>query len=133
MIPRIKVELRITGTHISPEEITNLIGVSPTRIFRMDESIQGTKLKWKSNGWCFSLGDYRNTYDLGEEVTLLLDQINIFSKEIPRICDEKKLFCEISCTIQMADEIPSINLSQKTIAQLNDLNTAVDVDIILTE
>jgi hypothetical protein len=132
MIPKIKVELRLTGLNISPDEITNLVGVSPTRIFRIGESIQETDLKWKENGWCFSLGEYRDSYDLGQEVSELLDRIALFSKEIPRICDENKLFSEISCAIYVADETPTINFNQKTIAQLAKLKTSVDVDIILT-
>jgi len=98
----------------------------------MDESIQGTKLKWKSNGWCFSLGDYKDTYDLGEEVSLLLDRIKLFSKEISRICNDNKVYSEISCSVYMTDEPPGIKLSQKTIARLDELKTTVDVDIILT-
>jgi hypothetical protein len=132
MIPKSKVELRLTGTQFSPEEITNLIGVSPTRVFRMGESIQGTKLTWKSNGWCYSLNDYKDTYDLGEEISVLLDRINVFSKKIIEVCEEKNLFSEISCAVYMKDETPAINLNQQIIAQLNEFKTTIDVDIILT-
>jgi hypothetical protein len=98
----------------------------------MGESIQGSKLTWKSNGWCYSLNDYKDTYYLGEEISFLLDHINIFSKKIIEVCDEMNLYSEISCAVYMNDETPSINLDQQTIAQLNELKTTVDVDIILT-
>ena len=133
MIPKIKVEFRLTGTKILPEEITDLIGVSPTRVFRMGESIQGTKLTWKSNGWCFSLNDYKDTVDLGEEISFLLDHLTVFSTKIIRVCEEKKLDSEISCAVYMDDETPIINLNQKVIAQLNELQTTLDVDLILTD
>ena len=133
MIPKIKVELILSSTQISPEEITRLIGISPTRFFRLGESIQQTALKNRANGWCFSISDYQSTYELGEVISKLLQRLQPFFKTIPQICEENNLYSEISCGVYVSDETPSINFSSDIIAKLNELKTTVDIDLIMAK
>ncbi len=132
MIPKIKVELRLIGTETSPDEITNFIGMPPTRVFRTGDSVQGTALAWKSNGWCLSLGGYKDTYDLGEEISALLDYIAKFSARIRQVCDERGLRSEVSCAVYLSDEAPAITWRHEMIALIDELKATLDIDIIQT-
>jgi hypothetical protein len=132
MKPKIQVEFQITGSQKLPDEITDLLQIVPSRIWRENDSIQGTKLKRKENGWCLSLKDDENSIDLADYVLPLLKVLRSKSKVITQMYKEFDLRCEMSCAIYINDETPIINFTHEVIASLAELGAYVDIDIILT-
>lgn len=125
------VEFCITGTRISPDEITELLGVVPTRIWRLDEPIQDTMLRRKHNGWC--LTKRHESAELADLVKSLLNELLPNAETITRICSDYELDCELCCVAYVINQAPAINFDREIIRGLAQLGATLDIDIILTE
>ncbi len=132
MIPRVKTEFCITGRGLRPDEITDSVKIPPTRTWLEGDSIQGTKLRRKHNGWCLSLGDDIGDMELDDNISELLRILLPRADQISHICSEYDLDCELSCAIRIRDEVPAISFDPRIISALSGLNAALDIDIILT-
>jgi hypothetical protein len=130
MLPEIQAEFLITGVNVAPDEITDAIGVMPTRTWKMGEIIEKTTLPRKQNGWCLSTG-YHHDFDLGKQAKDLLQSLLPKSELISSYCREHGLRCELACVIYLIDETPSVNFDDETISGFAKLNASIDVDIIL--
>lgn len=133
MLPKIKVEFCITGIQLNPEQITQLIGISPSQIWKMEEPIQNTLLRRKHNGWCLSSGEYNSDLDLAKLAEPLIQILLPKSEVINKICDEFQLDCELSGVAHIVDKTPIINFTHDILLGLAQLNATLDIDIILTE
>lgn len=130
-MPEFKVEFLITGTKISADEITKLIGVSPTRSWDMGDFIPKTNLRRKHNGWCLSYDDSEKIKDIDEAMLFLLNILLPKSKQIIQISKEYDLECEMNTVIYISDQVPAINLSKEIVCGLAELRAMIDIDIIL--
>lgn len=133
MVPKIQVEFRITGTQVPPDKITQLLNMNPTRTWLMGDSIQGTKLRRKQNGWCFSIDKLEDNINLEEYIQPLVKVLLSKAQSIRQICQKYDLSSEISCVIYVTDDTPIINLNPTVISEIADLNSIIDIDIILTK
>jgi hypothetical protein len=127
-----RVELCLTGTRISPDEITRLLGVAPTRVWRLGEPIQGTALRAKHNGWCFAQ-QLAEDASLADRARSLLVELLPRAKTITRICSEFDLDCELACVAYVTDHVPELNFDSEIISGLAELKAILDIDIILTK
>lgn len=131
MPPEIMAEFVITGINVTPDKITTAMGITPTKIWKIGDSVQNTALLRKHNGWCISTG-YRQDFDLEKYVKQLLEMLLPKSETITTFCRENELNCELSCAAYVIDETPSINFSKEVVLDLAKLNVSIDIDIILT-
>src|SRR5574340_925959 len=120
MTPEIHVEFRLTRFHTSPDEITRQLKMTPTRTWLKGDSVQGTNLRRKHNGWCFSIENRQGGIDLEEYVLSLLNVLSPSAQLIRQICKEHEMSSEISCVVYLSDETPIINLSPKVVADIGD-------------
>lgn len=133
MKPKIQVEFVITGIHIPPDEITRQLNLEPTCSWLKGDSIQGTNLRRKHNGWCFSIENRQDGLEIEEYILPLINALSPSAQLIRQICKEYEMSSEISCVIYMSDETPVINLSPQVLSTIVDLGAAIDVDIILSK
>jgi hypothetical protein len=133
VLPIIQADFIITGTDILPDQITQELGISPTRTWRLGDSIQETQLRRKHNGWCFSIGKRESALDLEKPLVMLINHLLPYAQTISSLCEKHNLQSEISCAIYISDETPIINFSPETISHLAQLNSFLDIDIIQTE
>lgn len=131
MIPEISVDFIITGFQISSDEITTLLGMNPTRTWRLGDFIERTKLRRKHNGWCFSVNNVISSYRFEDYVNPLLEILLPKAETIRYICNEYGLESEISFAAYVVDETPDIHFGQKTLSMFAELMTTLDIDIIL--
>ena len=131
MLPEVRVEFCITGHELLPTQITQILGLPPSRTWIEGESIQGTKLCRKHNGWCLALNAVEPTINLEVPIRELLEVLLPKAEEIGEVCIGRDLECELSCAITIDDETPIINLSPETVSDLGRLRAAIDIDIIL--
>ena len=130
MNPTMSVEFCITGLSITPEEITRVIGITPTKTWLLGESIQKTALRRKHNGWCISTA--AEVISLEETTRHILDLLLPKERTINELCSKHDLHRELSCALYLVDEAPEINFSRDVIIGLSRLGATVDIDIILT-
>lgn len=130
--PRISVALKLTGEEFSPAEATRIIGLNPSRTWRVGESVEDTEIKRKDNGWKLEL-PYRETYDMDSILNELLDIVEPHSQDIARLTASLRIRAEISFGVYMRAETPAAWFSAQTLRRVTNLGANLDIDLILTE
>lgn len=131
MRPEIRLDFCITGTIVSPEKITDLLGITPSRTWNIGEQIQKTNLRRKHNGWCLSADIDKGALDLAGPAKALLNLLTPKAPLIREICVQFDMDCEFGYGIYIVDEQPVINFEPDLLSAMAELNAAVDIDIIL--
>lgn len=129
MQPTIRVKFQIIGDQITPEEISNYLGMNPTETWLAGDSIQGTELRRKHNGWRLSTKRCQ-TYHLDEQINILTAEILLKSTVLAKLVEKYDLQLEINCDVDIVDEYPSINLSPESLSQLVELGVSLDIDLV---
>ena len=134
MAPEIMTEFIIVGMNVTPDEITQAIGIAPTKTWRFGEPDQNTfaRRKHKDNGGCISTS-YHQDVDLEKYARQLLEVLLPKSELITTFCRENGLACELSFAAYVTEETPTTVLSKELIKDLAKWNASLDLDIILTE
>jgi Domain of unknown function (DUF4279) len=126
MKSEIFVEFLLTGFEISPEEITNAIGIEPTESWHIDDTIEKTKIKRKENGWTLSSGLDKSS-ELEEHLSALFEQLQVRWTIFTSLCS--KYDSEISCAIYSYEaQGPSIHFDKEIVKYIAELNAEIDID-----
>lgn len=132
MVPEVGVAFLLLGENISPEQVTNRVGLQPTRAWRRGDSVQETLLKRREDGWLLGL-PRKNTIEFEEELCALLDKIEPQRNAIAEACKNLNLKSLISCVVYVSDETPILGLSNETMNRMASLGADFDLDLILTK
>ena len=126
MVDEIAIYLTITDFDCDPDEISNLLKLTPTKIYRIGElRIPQSILRNRTNGWKLKSSLSQSTIE--EQVEHLLEQIRPCYEIITEL--GKKYEIEISCHVHCGVHIPAIHFNNNIIKQLAQLNASIDVDI----
>ena len=128
--PKFRIALCLTGTIVSPDDITSAIGIVPTATWKVGDPIDSTRLRMKHDGWKLELPD-RDGFELEP---VLNEMLNIIDSRFDRVVETIKrhhLQCEIACAIYLQDAAPSCNLTMDTLNRLCKVGATLDIDIIL--
>jgi hypothetical protein len=68
--------LRVNSDEISPEEITKLLQINPTKAFRKGETHARGKLQRKTNGWFYSTKKLSSSKDTRRHIDLILASLD---------------------------------------------------------
>jgi hypothetical protein len=129
MATSIKVRFTLTGMNIDPDEISQAIGLAPTKTWRRGEQRASSALCWEHDGWTLSTSE-EVTLDLETEVQKLLQYLKGHTKQINRASKQLKLEAEIGCSIYIEDDqAPRIHLNRETLKAVNELGADIDIDI----
>ncbi len=136
MFYKIQLDLVLTSFDIHPDQVSEILSISPTRTWMKDEPIQKTALKRKTNGWLLSSG-----LDQRAE---LVDHMNAISSKIkPAIGNFANLptstHKELSCAIRIYSNgtpeeehrTPPIHLEPEHVKFLNELGAEFDLDLYI--
>ena len=129
--PLIEVAIKLTGQRFSPEDVTAVIQLAPTKTWRLGDSIQGTKLKRKNDGWIFGLSQ-RDTYNMDAFLRELLDIIEPYNDGIAEAVNRFSLEKEISFGVYIRGETPASWFSVDTLHRVAALQASLDIDLMLT-
>lgn len=129
--PLIEVALRLTGNGFSPENVTALIQLAPTKTWRAGDSVQKTKLKRKHDGWAFGLPQ-RETYEMDVFLCELLDIVEPHRDGISQAVSRFGLKKEISFGVYIRNQTPTSWFAAETLRRVAALETGLDIDLILT-
>ncbi len=130
--PLIEVALKLTGQGFSPDDVTATIQLSPTKTWRLGDSIQKTRLKRKHDGWIFGVPQ-RETYDMDGLLRELLDTIEPYTDKISEVVKRFGLEKEISFGVYLRGETPASWFAADTMRRVSVFNSSFDIDLILTE
>jgi len=128
MSTKITVHFTLTG-RFNPDNVSEKLGISPTKTWRLGEPIQKTLLSYKHDGWCLS-SDEVDTLDLDEQFTKIWNIIQPYNSTIVDICDELNLHAEIACAVDVEDDqYPVLHFKRESIKRISELNAEIDIDI----
>jgi len=125
----IKARFTIAGFECSPEEITQILGIRPTKTWLRGEPVTSkAKNVYKENGWTLTSPCNPVSSTLDEQVDALISIIP------PRIQAFAKLpagvYIELACIIRVADySQPVIGFSANTIRIIAQIGANIDVGI----
>ncbi len=127
------MSLRIMRFDCSPSDITQAIGMQPTRIWHEGEpTVPGTGIINKQNGWGISsgLGDDR---DFASHVDALYKRITDHIEEFTEIGN--RYHAEIACALYLYDyrdgSIPTIRFTRHETDLLQRIGAEIDFDIYI--
>src|SRR5574340_1223427 len=132
MEPEIKVDFLIAG-NFDPEEITNVLGISPTKSWKKGDLISGTTIARKFDGWILSAAERSDSNEVEEHIKPLLTKLLPLKDRIAEVYKEFELEAEINCAVYVTDETPVLYMSAVTLREISELNASVDIDIILLD
>ena len=125
----IKAKLKIADFECSPEEITEILGICPTKIWRNGEKVHPrAKNVYKSNGWMLASPCDPVNSSVDQQIEPLLSIIK------PHIDAFEKLpsgiYIELACIIRVADyREPAIWFSADTIRIIAQMRASIDIDV----
>jgi hypothetical protein len=132
MDPEIDVEFEIKSNQITPDEITNYLGILPTRKLLTGEFIGKSLIRMKNNIWCLSVKNQEDSLDLSDYLTPIIEQLMPKKEIISKLCLENDVTCVFECGIYIIEQSPIMDLSPKLLTNIVELKASLDLDIILT-
>ena len=124
----IKVNMVITGFECSPEHITNLIGVNPTKVWKRGEIVHPkAKNIHKESGWLLSSQCDAVNSSIDEQISTLSNVITPILGNFHKLPEGLEI--ELSCIINAYEYMPPICFSTDSVAFASKLGASIDVDI----
>jgi hypothetical protein len=123
---KIKVHINITDFDVDPEEITEIIGIQPTKTRKAGDPVPRTIIKTKMNGWLLYAPCDPFKSDLDEQVEKLLEIIEPYKDNFSKL--PKGTHIELSCFLYSYKERPIIGFSAESIKKLAEIGASIDVD-----
>lgn len=131
MARKYSVSIRFYGEEVSPETITNLLGICPTDVQRRgEEQSPKTRKKWRSNMW-----GYQSECD---QCTSLEEHLMwIFKK----FCSKKEIIQSLSkqvrvilwCACFSSDPETTIEITPEALAEMASFHTTLSLSVYATE
>jgi Domain of unknown function (DUF4279) len=129
MAASIKARFTLTGMNVNPDEISRVIGLTPTKTWRSGEERANSDLRWEHDGWMLSTSE-QASLDLAAEIQKLLESIRTRTKEINRARNQFKLDAEIGCSVYIEDhQAPVVHFDREILKAASELGADIDIDI----
>jgi len=129
----IKVSLIISGFEESPDKITEIIGLTPTKKWLKGELIDPrATIRYKENGWKLSSG-VSDKKAFKDHIKSLIGEINLRIEPFSSICQKYKgkLFCAIYLSEKSGDSLPEIHFEKSDIIFFANIGIELDLDLYI--
>ena len=122
----IKVRFILTDFDCAPAEITERIGIEPSKTWVVGEPIMGGARAHKENGWQLELrdGDASGVEDLTKSLLQRLETSGDAIAELARA-----FYAEISCIVYATEFVPELHFSRRTLERIGQLGAEIDIDL----
>lgn len=133
MQAKLSAAFTLTGSELDPDEVTMLVGVTPTKTWRVGDLIDGrATLRYKHNGWQLkaNLGaSLQQDTQLEEHVTSVLEHLRPGWLALTEL--GAKYDAEIACAVYMHPngQVPAIHFAKDTISRAGELHAEIDIDL----
>ncbi len=123
----VKVYFLLSGFKIEPNEITDIIGINPTKTYKKgDKRTKKSIVKYEKNGWILSVEE-NNITQVDILFKKLLEKLSNKKKQIKSLINVEKTFVVVVYTY---DLMPGICYDYKTIADIHEFEANIEHDII---
>lgn len=122
------VRLKTFSVSLTPEQITEAIGLPCDRSWRIGDKRGKTIIIEKENGWILN-SSLSLEASLDAHVENLLSRLTPIADKIRKFSEQNRV--EFSCVVY-ADSPPALNFTESVIFQLAQLGASLDIDLFLT-
>ena len=121
----IRVQLNFAGFAREPDELTALVGIVPSKVWRIGESIDKSKRTYKSNGWRISAEPPPTEVEAG--VDALFTKVASCWEALRLLSIDCRV--ELSIVIYVGQQVPAIHLRPDQLDRLAELGASIDIDL----
>jgi hypothetical protein len=121
------VRLKITSSKVCPEQITNLLHITPDRVWKAGEKRLHTDIVENQNGWLANSGLSEGN-SLEEQLQAILAKFAEVSPQLRELSEIATL--EVSCVLYASD-IPALNFPPHFVSAMGRWNAGLDIDVYL--
>jgi len=125
MAQELRVQLKITGFDYDPRQLTEIVGLAPSKTWVVDEFIERTKRTYKSNGWRISVPG--NIVEIEAGVDALL-AVLAPRWEVLRDLSQTCSF-ELSVVVYASGQMPALHLRKDQVRKFAELASDIDIDV----
>jgi hypothetical protein len=126
--PDLQATLTVSGFECLPEQVSSVLGVTPTDTWLEGDPIgQGTR-RWQFRGWRLR-SPLAGDEALSDHIAWLLQAVPGAFDRLRSVTESWEL--ELAVTAFVYDAVPALHLPAAQMARLAALNAAVDIDVIL--
>ena len=123
----ISASLTITGLDFDSQNITDKLGIIPTKTWKIGDLIHPKgPIKRKHNGWVIE-SNLSKDNEIEDHIKSLFEELHPVWGVLQEISNNYDL--EISCVVYTDGEVPSIHLDQEIINKSQQINAEIDVDL----
>jgi len=131
-MPRICASLALFSMTVTPEQMTEMLGASPTNSWHLGDrrsNRPNDPRVEKDHGWRLSTG-YINTIEAEVAIRRLLELLEPIQSKITQLTTSPEVMAELAVYADVTDQQPSIHIASVMLQQIAKLNCDIDVDII---
>ena len=130
MVPIIQANLIVSGAEkFNPALMCDELRVQPNQVWKIGDKIGKTIRLQDTNGWMVST-EKLETYDVDEALRRLLVLLGGVTDALSALSSKYPADIEISVSVELKDEMPSINFSEDLIAIISRMKASLDVALV---
>lgn len=132
MATEIATTFLLQGIGFDPDDITILLGIQPTKVWRYGAPIPKTTMHYKNDSWLLSTDyevlDEEHLSDLTRQVDSLINRLQPSTAKLKEICARFRLDVKLYCVLYIEDaDRPAIQFSPAIVEWLAELHAGIDV------
>jgi len=124
-LEEVRVQLNFAGFARDPDEVTTLVGIVPSKTWRIGDLIDKSKRTYHSNGWRVSAERPVTEVEVG--VDALFAYVAPRWEALRQLSNECRV--ELSIVIYAEEQVPAVHLRRDQIDRLAELGGSIDVDV----
>jgi uncharacterized protein DUF4279 len=131
MYSEVYAEFNLFGLDMDPDQVTALVGISPSKTWRLGDPIGPPPLilRYKNNGWRLK-SELPLSLDLEEHVKSVIDQLQPSWAAFVEL--GTRYSAEISCVVKSyGGDRPPISFNEAVVKRAAELNAAIDIDLYI--
>lgn len=129
MQEEVYIKLKFLETNLIPDEITNLIGISPTICGKKGDLVRGRKLPINEGLWIYK-SIVAPPWNIGEALEKLLPMIET-NEKLRKYCKNFNIYREFSVIMYLAQNTPIVTMEPSLLQRIANVGATIDFDIYL--
>jgi hypothetical protein len=130
--PELRTQFSLRGTGLVPSNITETLGVQPSRVWRAGHRTSPRRNPPTVDGWVLQVGPHV-ALDFRDQIDELLEQLRPIAAKVRALRDMHDLTIQVNCVAYIADVVPALYFTPEQLRVIQELDATIDVDFMLVE
>ena len=118
----------LRGKDLDPQEVSDSIGIQPTKRFRRGDIRKGNK-RWPHGYWELSSKNEVSSIDLSLHLQWLLNQLEPANSQLLKIIKKDSVCAEIRCLWVLPIEYVNLSIDSELLSKIAYLGLSLEIDI----